>query len=360
MTETLRIAYVIPTLSLGGAERQQITIANGMAQRGAEVSVFVLKNETALAAQLSPSVKLDVIGMRGPCDLFAWLRLLFKLRAIRPHILHTQMFKANLIGRSLKPFLPGTKLINHIHGLSRWLHGVLLLLDRVTAFLADRIIVVSEKSRRLRIERERYRADHLVTIYNSIETERYAAPPRSRGPKDPIILGMASRLIPLKRIDRAIVLIRKLSEAGLDIELRIAGEGPERAALEERVRQNGVSARVRFLGLIADMPGFYRTIDVLLLTSEVEDLPVTIIEAIAAGKAIISTDVGGVSELKSDAGFFHLMPNEALFDHQAVLTFLKQLDMARCAERHNAFARGKFENGKYIDILAVLYGEVRS
>jgi glycosyltransferase involved in cell wall biosynthesis len=77
----------------------------------------------------------------------------------------------------------------------------------------------------------------------------------------------------------------------------IAGEGPERAALEDLSQKLGVASRVRFLGFVKEMPELYQSLDLLLLTSHFEGTPLTVLEAMAMGLPVVASQVDGVAEV---------------------------------------------------------------
>jgi hypothetical protein len=109
-----------------------------------------------------------------------------------------------------------------------------------------------------------------------------------------------ARLRPEKRIDRlieAFALLLKQDLALQPAKLLIAGEGPERAALEELARAHCPNGSVEFLGHRSDLDQVYAQMDVFALSSDTEQMPISILEAMAAGRCIVSTDVGDVRHM---------------------------------------------------------------
>ena len=94
---------------------------------------------------------------------------------------------------------------------------------------------------------------------------------------------------------------RRLKEQGCQISYRLAGEGSLKESLEEMTLRLGLKEDVHFLGFVADMPGFLASVDVVVLPSLFEGLGVSVLEAMAAGKAVIASRVGGLPELVVDA-----------------------------------------------------------
>jgi glycosyltransferase involved in cell wall biosynthesis len=94
----------------------------------------------------------------------------------------------------------------------------------------------------------------------------------------------------------------RLGDRGVDATLAMVGDGPLRPALEELAAGLGVADRVRFLGFREDVGSLYAAADVVALSSTVEGTPVTLIEALAAGRPVVSTDIDGVADVVQGDG----------------------------------------------------------
>ena len=108
------------------------------------------------------------------------------------------------------------------------------------------------------------------------------------------------RLVPIKRIDRLIRAFSAAVASAPDIRLYLVGDGSERSSLEELAASLGVADRVEFAGWSSDTPAWYAAADVVALTSDREGTPLALIEAAAAGRPVIASDVGGVVDVVVD------------------------------------------------------------
>lgn len=124
-----------------------------------------------------------------------------------------------------------------------------------------------------------------------------AAVVRKHYPSEPITLGVAARLFPVKGVALALHTLREL---GGDAHLAIAGAGPERARLEQLARDLGIAERVRFLGAVHDMQAFYRSIDCLLHPPLTEAFGLVAIEAAAHGCPVVAAAIDGLPEAVAD------------------------------------------------------------
>jgi glycosyltransferase involved in cell wall biosynthesis len=117
---------------------------------------------------------------------------------------------------------------------------------------------------------------------------------------DVFVVGWVGRMTAVKRTDDILLTIRKLVELGVDAYVCLVGDGPGREQLERRAHELGIARRCVFLGYQDDVGRFYDAFDVLLLPSANEGTPVSVIEALAAGRPAVATRVGGVPDVIRD------------------------------------------------------------
>jgi len=293
----VKIAYLISTLSAAGAEKQLIRTINSINKEKYELKLFVLTNINTIESELDKEIVVKYFGINSYINPFNHFKVFKELNNFKPDIIHSVMYASNLFARLYKIFQGKVKVINHIHGLGSWIRTHHIILDRLLLKYVDKIIVVSKKSMIVRKERENYPISKLVLIHNSINTDIYKPILKKKHLGRPIIIGVASRLIPLKNIAYSIKLCKALQDINVDFVLKIAGDGPERDSLEALTHDLNLNNKIKFLGLVKEMPEFYQDLDYLLLTSNIEDLPLSIVEALSTGKKFVATNVGGISEL---------------------------------------------------------------
>ena len=159
-----------------------------------------------------------------------------------------------------------------------------LLLRRATVAVPSQVLF------RLATEVWRLPRGHVHYVPNGIDLARFAVPRRAN---DVPVIGTVAALRPEKNLGR---LIRAFAavRAQRPCRLVIAGGGPERAGLEALAAELGVAADVTFPGHVADTPALYAGFDVFALSSDTEQMPLSVLEAMAAGLPVASTDVGDV------------------------------------------------------------------
>jgi glycosyltransferase involved in cell wall biosynthesis len=206
-----------------------------------------------------------------------------------------------------------------------------MLFNRSFLSRRDRVVAVGEAVRQALVCNEGLPEARIEVIYNGIDQRPFAGALRPRsetrrelglGSEDFVIVQIA-RLDPLKDHATALRALRRLVEEQPRARLVIVGEGPERAAIEAEISRLGLGPYVRLTGLRHDIADLLAAADVGLLTSLSEGIPLTLIEAMAAGLPVVATAVGGVGEIVShqETGLL-----AAARDDASLAAALRQLD----------------------------------
>lgn len=257
-------------------------------------------------------------------DLVALAKLVRLLRRVRPTIVHTHTAKAGTLGR-IAALLAGVPVRVHtFHG--HVFHGyfgpgmtrVFLAVERLLARATTQVVTVSDSQASELVHTYRIcPAAKMRAIPLGLELDRFA-PARTAalrgdlraelGIGDEPIVTIVGRLAPIKNHGLLLEAAARLAAEGRPCHFAVVGGGTEEAALRERARALGVADRVTFLGWRRDLDRVYAGSDVVALTSGNEGTPVALIEALAAGRAVVSTDVGGVRDVLQDGALGLLVP----------------------------------------------------
>jgi glycosyltransferase involved in cell wall biosynthesis len=235
-----------------------------------------------------------------------FLRLLALLRKIRPQVLHSHMFHANLLARLARLFYPAPVLISTLHSIaeSGRESGKIKSRDRLyrlTDSLADVTVAVCNAVAERHSGAGAVSKKRLRVIPNGVDT-RVFRPDAERRERMRRELGLGTefgwlavgRLMWKKGYE---TMLRAFAEEGRGL-LLIAGSGPQEKELEELARELGVHAR--FLGARDDVPELMAACDGFVQSSMVEGLPLALLEAAASGLPSVVSDAGGVSEVVLD------------------------------------------------------------
>jgi glycosyltransferase involved in cell wall biosynthesis len=205
-----------------------------------------------------------------------------------------------------------------------------LIFNRAFMRRGDRVIAVGSAVRRALIDNEGIQRERVAVIYNGIDPSPYLASTslcahvrRELGLSDnDFVLAQVARLDPLKDHCTALRTVSRLADNMPNVRLLLVGDGPQRRHIEREIARKGLDSYVRLLGTRRDVERILAAADLFLLTSISEGIPLTLLEAMAAGRPPVATRVGGVSEVVEDGATGVLVPAG---DDQALATAIQRL-----------------------------------
>ncbi len=368
---------------MGGAPQNLLAIAGGLDRDRYEVSVVCGTGDPSEGSLMDRAAALGVPvrvlpGLQreiAPAqDLLTFWRLFRTIRRGGYQIVHTHISKAGVLGR-LAAAAAGVPVILHTyHGdvfrsyFSPFRSRVLLTFEQAAAAVSDRLIEVSQATQDRHVAYGVARPDRFTVIPNGIDLAPYdRTPPEARAiraqlglPPEAPVIGTVAMLVPVKRIDVMIAAMETVVRALPEVLLLIVGDGGLRTALQERATTPSLSGRIRFLGLRDDVPNLLPAFDVFALSSDDEGYPTSLIEAMAAGRPVVATDVGGVSEVARHGESGLLVPRrdpDRLAD--ALLSLLNAPDRARAMGlRGRQTAQERFDVRRMVERVDALYQEL--
>ncbi|OXM60860.1 glycosyltransferase family 4 protein [Amycolatopsis vastitatis] len=310
-----RIAYLL-TQDRGGPVDVTVRLAATLAADGADVRVF--GPVPARGASLIEG-RHEELTVGGKEDVAAagWARA--AIRAWRPDVVHAQDRRAGLVIAGLR-FGPRPALVQTYHGVpddvaEPWFRGsrrsagpsvytrTVLAADAIVARLLDRTVVPAEAMGAFLRRRLRVPAGRLAHIDNCVEP---ASPNPPRGPvRHLVFVGL---LVERKGILDLLAALALPGVLPLDARLTVVGDGPQRASAEQAAQQPPLAGRVTFLGFRPDVPALLTDADALVLPSTMEQQPLVVAEAMAAGKPVLATATGGVPAMLDLPGSPSFLP----------------------------------------------------
>ena len=319
----IRVAQITTRLNVGGIAHQVLGVCEGLDPTRFECTLiagrpgrfegqmldYVERQPGRL--HLIPELGRDVFWR----DLPAFLKLVRLLRRLRPDVVHTHAAKAGALGR-LAAWMAGVPVrVHSYHGhvFRGYFHPIaealIVRIERWLGHLTSVVLLPSESQR-----------DEIVDDFQIVPSEktrvvRYgiSVEEASRLPdqqeirrrfqlESRLVVGMLGRMAPIKNHALTVDGFARLqSRADVpDVQLLLAGEGETRADLEQQVARLGLGERVRFQGFQRDLRDVYAALDVLVIASRNEGVPIAALEAMAAGVPLIVTAVGGLVDLIRD------------------------------------------------------------
>jgi glycosyltransferase involved in cell wall biosynthesis len=357
-----RVMHLLWTFQLAGAEKIAHTLLDQCRTRGWEPFVCALSPQRPEQAAHWSGIQTHVVPKRSGLDPLLPFRLaaLFRREAI--DILHTHNATCGLYGALACKLAR----IAHVHtehsnlpSGRRALRTFAKWSLRTAAVVAD-----SKKVAAILVRRDHFPEDRVRLIYNGIHLNGHSPmPDRLRMelgiPENAFVIGTIGNLRPVKNHRVLIDAFAKAIVRFPNLMLVILGEGDERQALQKLAEEKGVSERVRLPGFRENASADLGAIDLFVLPSQSEGLPLSLLEAMSAGKPCIASAVGGIPEIISDGLDGLLIPaNSAKALERALEKCLQEpegmKEFGTAARRRAAFFDEKTMTHQYFD----LYQEV--
>jgi len=390
-TGLTRVMRIIARLNVGGPAIQAITLTQELERFGyrtrlvrgvedpAEGNMDYLAHERGVVPTLVSSMRRDP----GPGDLAALARLVVLLWRDRPDVVHTHAAKGGTLGRLAtllafprrrsRPVLIHTY---HGHSLTGYFSGrtagFYRLVERLLSPHTDVLLAVSREVRddlvRLGVAPEsRFRVMPLGFDLTPFTADRDRAERRARLRSewgvagDQVVVTLIARLVPIKRVDRFLALARVLMDRS-DVRFIVVGDGELADRLRSSEDAQALAERLHWAGFRRDIPDVCYASDVIVLTSENEGTPVSLIEAQAAAVPVVATDVGGVRSAVRDGVSGLLAPVDAIRQlADAVSRLVENPDLrARMGAAGREHATSRYTLERLAADHAALYDELLS
>jgi glycosyltransferase involved in cell wall biosynthesis len=258
-------------------------------------------------------VRVVELGRRGRLDVGSWRRLARFLREHPVDVFHSHKFGSNVWAATLKPLLPVSILVTHEHSWAFSGDRVRLLLDRhVVARAANAMVAVSDADARRMVEIVRVPASKVVLIPNGVDVALPHDPAKLRRDlglsERTAVVGFVGSLRPEKRVDLIVDAFARVRASSDEAHLVLVGAGPEEPELRRRVERHGIADAVTFAGFRTDATDLAAAFDVAVLASDREGVPLSLLEYMALGRAIVATAVGGIPTVARDGEHAVLVP----------------------------------------------------
>lgn len=374
-----RIAIIITMLELGGAQQIALYLAEHLDRTRYEV--YLITHDKGLlveAAQKIPNLTIKFMPslrreIRPWQDAQACIQMWRFLRQEQIDIVHTHSSKAGIVGRIAAWLARVPVRLHTIHGYafhdyqSPFVRTVYVWVERLTARISTRLIPVADANIEKGLAANIGHPGLYHTIHCGIRIAEFADVD-----VDPVMLknelglspeakvvGQIGNFKPQKNpLDFVRVAVRVL-ESGADCEFVLIGDGPLRPEVEALIARSGFQDRIKVLGWRNDIPELIQILDIVVLTSLWEGLPLVFMQAMAAGKPVVANHVDGGAEAIYDGENGYLLPPGEVANMAARITELLHDDQLR----HKMGQRGRELAGEFdIDLMVrrhdALYAEL--
>ena len=344
----IKVLRIIARLNIGGPAIHTILLTEGLDKSRFETILVIgtpdksegdmlyLAEQKGIRPVIIPEL-VRALHIRN--DFIAFWKLFCLIKKEKPDIIHTHTAKAGALGRlagmlyKFSSKLPPTprlrragkaqsskvRLVHTFHGhvlhsyFGRIKSTIFVWIERFLAIFTDRIIAVSENLKKELIALKIARPKKIIAIPLGLELERYLKIEKNDPDlRDYKSVGIIGRLVPVKNHKMFLNAAKKLKDTlgfGQKMKFLIVGDGPLRRQLEDYAKGLGIGEDVTFTGWVKDLENIYSELDIVVLTSLNEGTPVALIEAQAAARPCVATDVGGVTNVVEEARGGLLVPS---------------------------------------------------
>jgi glycosyltransferase involved in cell wall biosynthesis len=314
----VKIMLLATSLNMGGAEMQVVALAKEFRAIGHQVAlVSMIAPKYFRQSLLDSGVDVFCLDMRpGLPNPAAIFRLNSLVKQWGAEIVHSHMLHANMLASVANFFGGNFKLVSTAHsydefGGSRFR----ILFSRFCSRYCQFMTNVSKAGMERYFDLGVMKPKRDALVYNGLKFQEFRD--RNKSPIPSELVGRphafvwlsVGRLVRVKNFLNLIAAAKILREStSVDFSILIAGEGPDRSELSHQIEMAGLQRHVFLLGVRHDLPEVLAAVDGFVLPSNMEGMPMVLLEAVASSCPIVATDVGGVAEVIEEAGLGWLVP----------------------------------------------------
>ena len=363
----IRVAFCIDTFDIGGTELNAVRTATALDPGRFELCVVHLQSNGLLRSRYGKLClrmrHISIANLYSPSTAIQGIRLARLLRRWRVDVLHTHDIYTNIFAAPWARLLTRCSIIASRRWWLKAPRPGLIKLNRLSYSFAHRVLANSSSVAGLLANVEGVAPDKIVEIPNFLEESAFEpveetlriAQHRAWGlPDDAFVIGTVARLAPVKN---HVLLLRAAAQIESRFHLILVGDGPSRAELEKLSRQLGIDSRVHFVGEVVSRINLNQFFDVSVLCSLSEGFPNSLIEAFAAGRPVVATPVGGVTDVVAEGATGLLVPPDNPSQLAGALRKLEaDRDLrVRLGETGREVVRTRFHKDIVIEKLSALY-----
>lgn len=361
----IRILYIIPNLEVAGAEQHLINLVSNLDKQRFEVLICCIKKPGRLG---------ELFKERGGNVVCLERRSIYDLRIMTDihrlikrngfDIIHTYLFGFHYLA-GIPARLCGTPVVissrREIAVWKKWHHR---FLENLGNRFTNKVIACSEAAREFAVQSENLPEEKILTIYNGVDLEKFSPRPQSAcileefgfGKEDKII-GMVTKFASVKDHKTLLKAVNEIRKIYPRIKCLLVGDGLLKESVELEVESLKLGNNIIFPGKRDDIARILSIMDVFMLTSLVEGLPNTILEAMACGLPVVATNVGGIPEVvKNGKSGILVEPRDYRAIADAVMRLLENVSLRKeMGRRGREIVERKFGLDRMIEDYENLY-----
>jgi L-malate glycosyltransferase len=297
----VRVCFMIDRLSRAGTESQLIALIRELDRAQVRPSLVLLDGEDDLSRALEPSdcpvIRLGVRKLLSSKTVAAVRRLRNFWREHRPDVLQVYFQDAAYLGAPLAKACGIRNVLRVRNNLGYWMTRRHRVMGRLVRPFVDATLTNTEAGKDALVERDGLRPERVVVLENGVDTVRFKRFMLPDTSKKQVRVGCVANLRPVKNIDGLMRAAKFALAKFPQLVFEVVGDGEQRADLECLHEALRLGERFVLRGSVSDVPGFLRSVDVAVLPSHSEGMSNALLEYMAAGRAVVATDVGANAKL---------------------------------------------------------------
>lgn len=307
----VRVCFMIDRLSRAGTETQLLALVRDIDRTKVEPTLVLLDGEDDLSRALEPAncpvVRLGLRKLFSVRAFGAARRLRAFWKEHRPDVLQTYFLDAAYFGAPLAKLCGVKKVVRVRNNLGYWLTPKHRALGRMVRPFVDRVLTNTAAGRDA-LTNEGVPANRVSVLENGVDTSRFKRFVLPDTSKKVVRVGCVANLRPVKNVDGLMRAAKLACERFPQLRFEVAGDGEQRAELERLHAELNLGDRFVLRGSTPDVAGFLRGVDVAVLPSHSEGMSNALLEYMAAGRAVVATDVGANAQLLDNGRCGLLVP----------------------------------------------------
>jgi len=387
MQRSIRVLHIITRMDRGGSAQNTLLTCQELSHKYSVVHAHGLSHESKMTELERRSVdrQIEEAQERGLKDIvipslvrridpvrdfFAFFSILRVLIREKPTIVHTHTYKAGIIG-CWAAKMAGVPVIVHTpHGhvffghFSPLVTRLFMMIEKITAFIIDRMVALSEGERKDYIAFSVSKPQQIVTIHSGVDIDRFMKASVNIEEKkrslrlnpEGLVVGTVGWLLPIKGPMYLFKAMEIIWQTNPGIQLVYVGKGDLEEDVKKEAYRIGVSDKVAFLGWRDDIPEIMQILDIFVLPSLNEGMGRVLVEAMAAGRPIVASKVGGIPDLVKDGqNGFLVKPGDVIGLSSAIKKLLDDKKMREEMGRKGRAMAGDYSVEKMIEKIDALY-----
>jgi glycosyltransferase involved in cell wall biosynthesis len=366
MPEKIKVAHVIRVFSYGGAEvllRECFTTPTFKENIISDLYILDHK-KLGLVAEVRPHIReVHHYRITSLLFLFEYIKFLRHIIKGKYDIVHTHLPVAGWMTIPAKLFTPKTKFIYSEHNLVTFYARYNYYLMGLTYGFFDCIIYVSDEVGEIIRKAQKawlFQTKKKVTILNGINTEKFSNAHRAtENTLQQFTVGLVARFRPQKRVDKWVEVAAEVHKLHPNIKFVMVGDGPDDEMLRQKIKELGMEGKISLPGMLPDTVNAFKQLDIFLLTSDFEGLPLAIMEAMSTGCIPVVSNVGGIKQLPFDGFGYKFDDFNARSIAQVIVTYADNPEKFKIESlKAHAFVEKNYSLAKQVNEIVGLYREL--